>query len=240
MVCLLLCTMCVPALGAEEDSKGLEQAIVAAKKIITVPDDYTDFTHYSSERETREGKVTVWRLNWSEKEGHNGFVSASIGENGLLYEYNKYNGDESYNGLAQVTKDKAQISAEKFLEKIIPTYAGQMKNVDENSSIYSNEEYNFTYQRFVNEIPVNFITVSIGVNKYSGEITSFYAQNPEINGAEYPTVDKVIEKSASEKAYIEKLGVDLKYYSYYDYKQKKMNIFAGYSVNDNINNAIDK
>ena len=38
MVCLLLCTMCVPAFGAEEDSKGLEQAIVAAKKIITVPE----------------------------------------------------------------------------------------------------------------------------------------------------------------------------------------------------------
>ena len=43
----------------------------------------------------------------------------------------------------------------------------------------------------------------------------------------------VIEPSAAEKAYIEKLGVNLKYYSYYDYKQKKMNVFAGYSVDDN-------
>ena len=33
MLCLLVSTMCVPAFGAEEDSKGLEQAIVAAKKI---------------------------------------------------------------------------------------------------------------------------------------------------------------------------------------------------------------
>ena len=239
MVCLLLCTMCVPALGAEEESKGLEQAIVAAKKIITVPDNYTDFTHYSSERETSEGKVMVWRLNWSEKEGKNGFVSASIGENGFLYEYNKYNGDESHNGLAQVTKDKAQISAEEFLEKIIPISSGQMKKVNEDSNIPSSEQYNFTYQKFVNEIPVNFITVNIGVNKYSGEVTSFYGQNPEIKGMEYPSLDKVIETSVSEKAYIEKLGVDLKYYSYYDYKQKKMNIFAGYSVYDNINKAID-
>lgn len=127
MVWLLLFTMCVPALGAEEDSKGLEQAIVAAKKIITVPDNYTDFTHYSSERETSEGKIMVWRLNWSEKEGNNGFVSASIGENGFLYEYNKYDGDERHNGLAQVTKDEAQISAEEFLEKIMPTSAGQTK-----------------------------------------------------------------------------------------------------------------
>ena len=63
--------------------------------------------------------------------------------------------------------------------------------------------------------------------------------NPEIKGLEYPTLDAVIEPSAAEKAYIEKLGIDLKYYSNYDYKQKKMNIFAGYSVYDNINNAID-
>ena len=56
---------------------------------------------------------------------------------------------------------------------------------------------------------------------------------------EYPTLDGVIEASASEKAYIEKLGIDLKYYSYYDYNQKKMNVFAGYSVDDNINKAID-
>jgi len=239
MVCLLLCTMCVPALGAEEDSKGLEQAIVAAKKIITVPDSYTDFTHYSSERETSEGKVMVWRLNWSEKEGNNGFVSASIDKNGFLYEYNKYDGDESHNGLAQVTKDKAQISAEEFLERINPTYAVQMKKVDEDSNISSSEEYNFTYQKFVNEIPVNFITANIGVNKYNGEITSFNAESPEIKGLKYPTLDNVIETPVSEKAYIEKLGVDLKYYSYYDYKQKKMNVFAGYSIYDNKNSAID-
>ena len=48
VACLLLCTMCVPALGAQEDSKGLEQAIVSAKKNITVPESFTDFTNHSS------------------------------------------------------------------------------------------------------------------------------------------------------------------------------------------------
>lgn len=238
-VCLLLSTMCVPAFAAEEDSKGLEQAIIGAKKIITVPDNYTDFTHHSTESETGNGKVRVWRLNWSEKEGNNGYVSASIGEDGYLYEYNRYNGDKGFSGLAQVTKDKAQVSAEEFLEKAIPEYAKQMKKIDENSNFSSNEEYNFTYQKFVNEIPVNFITVNVGINKYNGEVTSFYGGNPEIKGFEYPTIEGIIEPSAAEKAYVEKLGVDLKYYSYYDYNQKKMNIFAGYSIDDNKNSAID-
>lgn len=239
MVCLLLSTISIPTFAAEEDSKELEQAIVATKKIVAVPDSYTEFTHNSSERETSDGKVRVWSLNWSEKEGNNGSISASIGENGFLYEYNKYSVNEEHNGLAQVTKDKAQILAEEFLEKTIPTYAGQMKRVDKDSNFYSSEEYDFTYQKFVNEVPVDFITVNIGVNKYSGEITSFNGSNPEFKDIEYPTLDGAIETPTAEKSYIEKLGIDLKYYSYYDYKNKKMNIFAGYSIDGNKNKSID-
>jgi len=239
MVCLFLFTIGVPAFGAEEDSKGLEQAIIDAKKIIEVPDKYSDFTHYSSERETSDGKVRVWSLKWSEKEGNHGVVSASIGENGFLYEYNKYDGDEDKKGLAKITKDTAKAAAEEFLSKAMIADASQMKNVNKDSNSYSNQVYNFTYQKFVNEIPVNFVTVSIDVNKYTGEVTSFTGNNLEVKGTEYPSVDKTIEAKVAEKSYIDKLGVNLKYYSYYDYKEKKMNIFAGYSIDDNLNKAID-
>ncbi|MDR3596953.1 PepSY1/2 domain-containing protein [Clostridium sp.] len=240
VVCLILSTFSFPAFGAEEDSKGLEQAIVVAKNIITVPDNYTEFTNSSNERETSNGKVKVWGLNWKEKDEKSGCVSASVGEDGFLYEYNKYYYDEeTTSGLAQVTKDKAQVLAEEFLKKAIPNYSGQMKKVDNNSDMYSNQEYNFTYQRFLNEVPVDFINVSIGVNKYTGEITYFNGGNPETKGIEYPALDGIVESSVAEKAYIEKLGVNLKYYSYYDYNKKKMNIFAGYSIDENKYNAID-
>lgn len=239
IVSLILSTFSVPVFGAEEEKNGLEQAILVAKNIITVPDDYTDFTSSSNERDTSNGKVKIWRLNWAQKNGGNGFISASVGEDGFFYEYNKYNGDkESVGGLAQVTKDKAQALAEEFLKRAIPNYLGQMKRVD-NNEIYSNREYNFIYQRFFNEVPVNFINVNIAVNKYTGEVIYFNGGNPEIKGAEYPALGGVIEPAAAEKAYIEKLGVDLKYYSYYDYNQKKMNIFAGYSLKENKDNVID-
>lgn len=237
MACLFLLTICVPAFGAEEDSKGLEQAIVDAKKIIQVPEKYSDFTHYSSERETMDDKVRVWSLNWSEKEGNHGYVTASIGENGFLYEYNKYDGDEEKKGLVRVTKDIAKAAADDFLSKAMASDANKMKNVDANSN--SNEQYIFAYQKFVNEIPVDFVTVSIGVNKYTGEVTSFNGNNLEVKGIEYPSLDQKVEVAAAEKAYIEKLGVNLKYYSYYDYKEKKINIFAGYSIHDNMSQAID-
>lgn len=239
MACLFLFTICVPAFGAEEDSKGLEQAILEAKNIIKVPDKYSDFTHYSSERETMDGKVRVWSLNWAEKEGNHGFVSVSIGENGVLYEYNKYDGDTDKKGLAKVSKDTAKTAADEFLSKAVSSYASQMKQVTVDSNNYSNQEYNFVYQKFVNEVPVNFVTVGIEVDKYTGEITSFNQNNPEIKGMEYPSLDNAITAAEAEKAYIDKLGVNLKYYSSYDYKQKKMNVFAAYSIFDNKSQAID-
>lgn len=239
VICLILSTFPIQAFGAEEDSKGLEQAIITAKNIISIPDNYTDFTHNSRERDTNNGKVKVWMLNWSEKEGKNGYVATSIGEDGFLYEYNKYTDEENSNSLAKVTKEQAQLVAEKFMEKAIPVYSNQMRIVENNFNSYSREEYNFTYKKFVNDVSVNFVTVNIGVNKYSGEVTYYNGGNPEFKGIEYPSLEGIMNQDEAEKAYIQKVGIDLKYYSYYDYKQKKMNIFTGYFIDTYRNKAIE-
>ena len=239
-LCLILSTISIPTFAADEDSKNLEQAIISAKKIITVPDDYTEFTHNSSEREVRGTKVRIWDLNWAEKEDKKGSISASIGEDGFLYQYSNYDGDskDSKDGLANITKDQAQVSAEDFLKNVIPEYIGEIKLVKNDSASFQGDEYNFTYQKFVNEIPVNYIYINVGVNKYSGKVTSFSNDNLEVKGAEYPNLSGIIDSVTAEKAYIDKIGIDLKYYSYYDYEKKKMNIFAGYAPS-NISEFID-
>lgn len=239
-LCLILSTISIPVFAADEDSKNLEQAIISAKKIITVPDDYTEFTHNSSEREVRGTKVRIWDLNWAEKEDKKGSISVSIGEDGFLYQYSNYDGDskDSKDGLANITKDQAQVSAEDFLKNVIPEYIGEIKLVKNDSASFQGDEYNFTYQKFVNEIPVNYIYINVGVNKYSGKVTSFSNDNLEVKGAEYPNLSGIIDSVTAEKAYIDKIGIDLKYYSYYDYEKKKMNIFAGYAPS-NISEFID-
>lgn len=239
IICLILSTISLPAFGAEEDGKGLEQAIIVAKNIITVPDDYSNFTSSSTERDTSSGNIKVWRLDWQQKDGVDGSISASVGEDGFLYEYNKYSGNETSNSLAKVTKDKAQAIAEEFLKKAIPDYYGQLKIVDSNLNISSTQNYDFVYQGFINEVPVNFGNINISVDKYTGEVNYYSGKNLDTKGIQYPSIDGVIEQSAAEKAYIEKIGIDLKYYSYYDYSQKKMKIFAGYSIGGNGDNAID-
>lgn len=239
VVCLILSTISLPVFGAQEDEKGLEQAITVARNIITVPDDYTNFTSSSIERDKNNGNIKIWRLDWQQKDSGNYSVSASVGEDGFLYEYNKYSGDETSNNLAKVTKDKAQEIAEEFLEKAIPNYYGQLKILDNNSSIYSSQDYDFIYERFINEVPVNFSNINVGVNKYTGEVNYYNGENLGDKGMQYPSTDGVIEQAAAQKAYIEKIGMDLKYYSYYDYNKKKMKIFAGYSVGENVDDAID-
>lgn len=239
IICLVLSTISLPAFGADEDGKGLEQAITEVKNIITVPDDYSNFSSSSTERDTSSGKIKVWRLDWKQKDGGDGSISASMGEDGFLYEYNKYSGNETSNSLAKVTKDNAQAVAEEFLKKAIPEYYGQLKIVDSNSNISSTQDYDFVYQGFINEVPVNFGNINIGVNKYTGEVNYYNGENLDTKGIQYPSIDDVIEQAAAQKAYIQKIGVDLKYYSYYDYNQKKMKIFAGYSIGGNGDNAID-
>ncbi len=239
IICLVLSTISLPAFGADEDGKGLEQSITEVKNIITVPDDYSNFSSSSTERDTSSGKIKVWRLDWKQKDGGDGSISASVGEDGFLYEYNKYSENETSNSLAKVTKDNAQAVAEEFLKKAIPDYYGQLKIVDSNLNISSTQDYDFVYQGFINEVPVNFGNINIGVNKYTGEINYYNGENLDTKGIQYPSIDGVIEQAAAQKAYIEKIGVDLKYYSYYDYSQKKMKIFAGYSMGGNGDNAID-
>lgn len=237
-LCMVI-TLSTPVFAANTDSVGLEKAIVSAKEIISIPGDYTDFTYSSSEYEVNDNKVKVWRLNWSDSENYDGDISVSIDENDNLINYNKYDFSNSSKSLAKITRNEGQEVAEKFLEKVIPTYASNMKNVEYNLINASDDQYYYKFEEFINEIPVDFISLNIGINKYTGEVTSISGLEPQNKTFVYPTSDGIIEKSEAEKAYIDKIGVQLKYYSNYDYKDKKMNVFAAYSLDSNKNKAIN-
>lgn len=238
-VCLAVSIISMPAFAAESDSKGLEQAIVTMKQVVVIPDNYKDFTHSSSQYDIGDQKVTVWNLEWENSDDNNGYISASIDENGDVLTYNKYSPSENSNGLAKITKEDAQKSVEDFLNKVIPSYSNQMKEIDVNSNNPSSDQYNFTYQQFVDNAPVDFNRVEINVSKSTGEVTSYTGLNPGAKMSDYPSTNSVINLNTAEKSYIDKLGVHLKYYSSYDYKEKKLNVFPGYSVDDNKFNAID-
>lgn len=218
--------------ATENDSKNLEQAIEKAKSIVNIPESYTTFSHSIIHDDTT---TKLLELNWAEKGGKQGNISVSIDTNGNLYNYYKSCNEDALTGISQITKGQAQHSAEEFLSKALPSYANSMKKVNTHDNDTSNNNYSFTYKQFVNDLPTDFIVVNINVNKYTNEVILFNFSKPDKSNFEYPSVDNIINYEQAKKDYIEKIGLNLKYHSYYDYKQNKLNIFPAYSI-DNINN----
>ena len=79
-------------------------------------------------------------------------------------------------------------------------------------------DYEFKFGQFVNNIPVSFNTIDLSINKYNGEVTSLIRNNNDVKDYIFSSKDSIINKEAAKKAYLEKIGIDLKYYSRYDYK----------------------
>ncbi|WP_035778117.1 S-layer homology domain-containing protein [Clostridium butyricum] len=229
-LCISLSLMTSTAFAAELDSKNFEQAIVNVKSIVSISDDYKNFSHSSREISNGNNSVTVWDLEWETDDEKGGYISAKVDSYGNLCAYNNYNNKTDTSGLAKVSKEKAESTAKEFLGKAMPEFSKDMKLV--NSNIYS-DEYYFVYQQYVNDIPVNFIKVNVGVNKFSGEISSYSGLKPGTKKLDYPQVDNVIGIENAEKIYIDKIQNDLCYYSTYDYKEKKNNTVALYSFDSN-------
>ncbi|NFG61391.1 YcdB/YcdC domain-containing protein [Clostridium sp. CMCC3677] len=237
LFCLLF-SLQYPAFADENYSKSLENAITKTKNIITIPDTYTDFTHSSREQKTILGQVNLFEFNWSEVQGKYGNISISIDENGNIYDFYKYSNENTSKSLASVTKDESRQACEDFIKKALVNHYSSLKEIN----VYNDptdSSYTFKYKCYFNNIPLNFLYVNISVDKYTGEIITFNTNNLNTNSLSYPSNDNIVEKSKAKKSYVDKIGLKLNYYSYYDYKNDKLNIFPAYCINSTHNVAID-
>ncbi|MDR5587866.1 YcdB/YcdC domain-containing protein [Clostridium aquiflavi] len=237
LFCLLF-SLQYPAFADENYSKSLENAITKTKNIITIPDTYTDFTHSSREQKTILGQVNLFELNWSEVQGKYGNISISIDENGNIYDFYKYSNENTSKLLASVTKNESRQACEDFIKKALVNHYSSLKEIN----VYNDptdSAYTFKYKCYFNNIPLNFLYVNISVDKHTGEIITFNTNNLNTNSLSYPPNDNIIEKFKAKQSYIDKIGLKLNYYSYYDYKNDKLNIFPAYCINSTPDVAID-
>lgn len=236
LVMALILTTGVPAFGAEVDSKGLEKAITAAKIVVTVPDSFTDF-NYTTSQNTVNGKTYTYRnLTWNDV-STGGSMYATIDENGNLTNYYYYNSmnepDRNQQGLSKITKPQALKTATDFLSKAVPGFGNRMKEVvNQELSVYGTD-YQLYFKLYVNDIPVDFINATVSVNRYTGEISNYYFNGVigDLNLTSYPAPTGVVGFDAAGKAYISEIGMDLKYYSNYDYMKKTLKVFSAYETN---------
>ena len=232
-----LSLMKISVFGAEIDSKNFEQAILNVKSVIPISDVYNNFSHSSRQIDNGKDTVTVWNLEWEADEENKGYISAEVDSYGNLCNYNNYSYNYDSSGLVKISREEARSTAEDFLKKALPDYLSDMRLIEkENSDFYSNQ-YNFKFQQYVNDIPVNFMKVNVCINKYTGEVDFYSGLEPGTKKSLFPEVDSIMDIESAKSKYIENIQEDLSYHSYCDYKLKKNNTFAGYSLNNN--KAID-
>ena len=234
----LVLTSVIPALAAETESKGLEQAILKVKSVVTIPDDYKDFQYSSSQYEENGKLVSVWYLNWN-KDDYSASISASVEDGGYLVNYNRYDNKQS-EGLGNVTREAGQKTAAEFLAKVRPDIAADLRlqeNTD-NSNSASDRHY-YQYKLYKNDIAVSYVEASVEVDKHTGEVLGYYFQGSGEELSNFPSSEGVIGLEAAKTAWLSKINVPLSYYSYYDSDKKLLTVFPAYSGSNTAGKAID-
>jgi hypothetical protein len=213
----LVWSLAAPAFGAEENSQGLEQAILKVKSVVTIPEDYTDF-QYSSRQYQEDGKtVSVWDLNWN-KEDFRGGISAAVEDGAYLTSYSKYY-DRQNEGLGAVSRDAGRKTAEDFLAKAVPGFAADLR-LEKNTDNAGADRHYYRYKPYKNDTVVSYVEVSVEVDKHTGEVMGFYARGAGEDLTKLPAVTGVIGPEAAKTAWMDAIDVPLSYYSNYDYSKK--------------------
>ncbi|MEG2199635.1 MAG: S-layer homology domain-containing protein [Anaerovorax sp.] len=225
----------IPVYAASNDSKGMEKALVSAKKVITIPSDYKKFSYNFMEQWEEKGEPAVWRFNWAREDGKGG-ISATVDEQGILTSYNKYD-NEKKQGISTLNYESGQKTAADFLNKAAPQQAKEMKltDTDGKSSV---DSYWYHFSLYKNEIPVDSVRASLLVDKFSNEVISYRMEGDSTLTGVLPDKNGVIGEDAAKALWLTKGAVQLKYFSGYDSKGASIFVFPAYALKDE-NFAID-
>ncbi len=220
---VLLVGVLFPARAFAQTEAGLEKAISRAKSLLNIPlEDFklTGFDSYNA-----RGR-TVWNLYWEGKDpGKDGGIQVTIDENGIVESYYRYNPyDPARKKLPALSRSEAQKRAQQFLRSVASDIYTQLKMVEPGVSPLYDDRYYFNYYRVVNGIPFYSDTVSVGVDRNTGEALSFYRNWTD--GLVFPDSANTISLEEAIAAYKEKLGLKLVYRD--SYRDNELKVYPAF------------
>ena len=229
MLCFFL--LCSPVL-AQTESEQMQAALTKAKTILTVPEDYTEFS-YQSETDT-DGTV-YWYFHWSgDKKGN---MEATLSEDGFLVSYYSWIYSESYDdSIADYTYQEAKEIALRFLEKVNPELFPNLREITPDGENRNSRTQRFLFGEYIGDVPVYQNTVSVTVDRYHGTVRNYVGAKKTKDVAE---IGEILTKEAAKEAYIKEIGVQLEYRLYYDYKEKEYKVFPAYRLKDTSGKSVD-
>lgn len=225
-LCLIMvCALFIPAVSFAAGDKGLENAIKVAKTEFKIPESYSfNFDVY-----TQDSKK-VWSLTWTGKGANGENITIRIDEEGKILSYDNYKAYEvSKKRLPKISKLDAKGKAQAFVKKINPDIYLQLKLIDNMQNSSLDYGYSFGFIRMVKNIPYYANGINVVVNRDTGEVQSY--SNNWSDDLKFPEAANSITIEAAQKAFKDKLGLELIYK--YSYQNDKLVIYPVYTTKFN-------
>lgn len=226
---------CITAFADSNVSDEMKDVLIKVKQKIDIPEDYTEFTPYTSQQNNK----TNYSFLWQNKDG-NAHIEVSADDEGRILSYYSYDNTlKSDKKLTGWSKGEIIDYAEGFLKKIAPE-AFENENdrlvYDEKTWYVNNLSYQLTFRRLRGGIEVKDNNASINIRIYDDKA---YVRNASINfnyGAKFSKSLDVIDDYVTK--YKDSFPIELVYMDeYWGYNPKaeadKDNVVLVYRFKDN-------
>ncbi|GAX89550.1 YcdB/YcdC domain-containing protein [Effusibacillus lacus] len=194
-----------------------EQAIEAAKKLVSIPDGYelVEASYYESKDHPGiYGQNSVWTIRFEKKgKPDNGSITFTMhGKTGALLNLNAHDNDDGQ-GDSAISRDEARTMVKEYLNKLAPDRANQVTEEELPQDFGSGQTmHTFKFVRTVDGIPYPPNHVSITVNG-KGQLRNYYCEWTE--GLEFPKPVDAISKERATEAFKAALTLELRYQRVY-------------------------
>lgn len=197
---------------------GIKFDDTASSRQVYYPQNDAGYFNWSKNSETAN-----YSLNMSvdKKTGRVGNLQFSRYD--MLYEKMLASGQKPPEVKAGIAWDAGREKALETVKQIVPDQYGFFAEQSVKEPEISAEvgktmrEYNYYFIRIVNGIPFRDNTISVNIDRETGEVQNFYMNWTE---AGFPKVDGVITKAAAEENYFKGLGARLQYLQKVSYDQQ--------------------
>lgn len=203
-------SMLTPAAFAQNTDSTMKNVLVSVKERLEIPAEYTEFSSQTSERYG----ITAYDFTWNNKNGDKS-ISVECFEDGVISSYYGYGAYDYSNSpsIPSVSKAEAKENAEEFIKQLNPDFPYEIRIEDNyNGSLYDGG-YSFDTQVYVSGIRYEDGNGSVAVNGETGEITHCSIGYTPV---EFPSVENARGVEDAEKAYSEKLGLEMVYRTFTD------------------------
>ena len=226
--------------------EGLREALVAVKKYFEI--DENIFTVFSWYHSPGDGQINPdsWHLTWNSSDW-SANINAQITSGGILLNYHKSQWTSESNlrniRLAAISKSRARRIAEDFLKKVLGSEAENFR-LAEQSLGFPSDRHRLSYVLTHNRFDYPNYTVMVETDKLTGEIVGYYRGGHQFffdlsqNHFEYQDSSKTISRREALASYLDKIGLDLVYTSYFDWQTRELKVQPVYRLNNNYNEFI--